>query len=103
MSVERWLAQRRGVVGMLRAVQAVAPAQATATRAANLHTAARLPDGGCVLGDCMKETSKDVVLVEASKPTNTKPDVPRNAQQELVGILFGRAGPTHAGLSVSVG
>lgn len=53
VSVERWLAQRRGV-------QAVAPAQATAARAtaqttahaANLSVAApvtRVPDEGCVL------------------------------------------------------
>ena len=56
MSVERWLAQRRGVIGVPRAVQAVAPAQATETRAAaraaNLPVAApvtRVPDEGCVL------------------------------------------------------
>ena len=60
VSVERWLAQRRGVIGVPRAVQAVAPAQATAARAtaqttahaANLSVAApvtRVPDEGCVL------------------------------------------------------
>ena len=56
VSVEHWLAQRRGVIGVPRAVQAVAPAQATearaAARAANLHMAApvtRVPDEGCVL------------------------------------------------------
>lgn len=52
MSVERWLAERCSVIGVLRAVQAVAPAQATAARAANLHIAApvaRVPDEGCVL------------------------------------------------------
>lgn len=56
VSVERWLAQRRGVIGLPRAVQAVAPAQATAaraaTRAANSYIAApvtRVPDEGCVL------------------------------------------------------
>ena len=55
-SVDRWLAQRRGVIGVPRAVQAVAPAQATearaAARTANLHMAApvtRVPDEGCVL------------------------------------------------------
>ena len=56
VSVERWLAQRRGVIGVPRAVQAVAPAQDTAARAAaraaNLRIAApvtRVPDEGCVL------------------------------------------------------
>lgn len=52
VSVERWLAQRRGVIGLPRAVQAVAPAQATAARAANSYIAApvtRVPDEGCVL------------------------------------------------------
>lgn len=59
VSVERWLAQRRGAIGVPRAVPAVAPAQATAARAAaraaKLPIAApaapatRLPDEGCVL------------------------------------------------------
>ena len=54
-------------------------------------------------GDCMKETTKDVVLLEASKPADSTPDAPRNAQQELVGVLCGGAGPAHASLPVSVG
>lgn len=63
-SVDRWLAQRRGVPGVPHAVQAVAPAQATDARATVRTTArttardaslavaapvARAPDEGCVL------------------------------------------------------
>ena len=62
----------------------------------------RLAGGQPPQGDCMKEMTKDVVLIEASEPAD-RIDAPRNAQEELVGVFFGRAGPAHASLPVSVG
>ena len=58
---------------------------------------------GQLQGDCMKETTKDVVLMKASKREVSTPNAPRNAQREFVGVLCRCAGPTHASLPVSVG